>query len=347
MRSRSFAIAAVLAVALLAGAGGVYAYDRGHEGRIAEGVRVNGVAVGGMSAAQAREKLRAELLEPLNRPVHARYEGRKFTLTPRQASVGVDIDGSVESALERSRTGTMLSRTWREVRGEELQADLDAKISYSRPAVRKLVRRVQQRLERPAVDAKVDLESGSVDPQPSRNGLAVRAKRLRRDLERELLDAGARRVARVRTEVVKPEVTTAELADKYPAILVVNRGAFQLTLYKHLKRVKTYGIAVGQAGLETPAGLYNIQNKAVDPAWTMPNSDWVAPGDRGKVVPGGTPENPLKARWLGVYDGVGVHGTDADSSIGTAASHGCIRMRIPEVIELYDQVPVGAPIYIA
>jgi lipoprotein-anchoring transpeptidase ErfK/SrfK len=127
----------------------------------------------------------------------------------------------------------------------------------------------------------------------------------------------------------------------------VNRGAFKLTLYKHLKPVKTYGIAVGQVGLETPAGLYNIQNKAVDPAWTMPDSDWVAPGDRGKIVPGGTPENPLKARWMGIYDGAGIHGTDAAGSIGTAASHGCIRMRIPEVIELYEQVPVGAPVYIS
>ena len=58
------------------------------------------------------------------------------------------------------------------------------------------------------------------------------------------------------------------------------------------------------------------------------------------------PENPLKARWMGIYNGAGIHGTDADASIGTAASHGCIRMRIPEVIELYDQVPVGAPVYI-
>ena len=130
-------------------------------------------------------------------------------------------------------------------------------------------------------------------------------------------------------------------------MLIVNRGAFKLTLYKNLKPAKTYGIAVGQVGLETPAGLYHIQNKAVNPAWTMPNSDWVAPKDRGKVVPGGTPENPLKARWLGIYDGAGIHGTDAESSIGTAASHGCVRMRIPDVIELYDQVPVGAPIYIA
>ena len=152
---------------------------------------------------------------------------------------------------------------------------------------------------------------------------------------------------RVRTKVVKPKVTTDELAEKYPAVVIVNRGAFKLTLYKNLKPAKTYGIAVGQVGLETPAGLYHVQNKAVNPAWTMPNSDWVAPGDRGKVVPGGTPENPLKARWLGIYAGAGIHGTDAEGSIGTAASHGCIRMRIPDVVALYDEVPVNAPVYIA
>ena len=50
--------------------------------------------------------------------------------------------------------------------------------------------------------------------------------------------------------------------------MIVNRGAFKLSLYKNLKLAKTYGIAVGQVGLETPAGLYHVQNKAVNPAWT-------------------------------------------------------------------------------
>jgi lipoprotein-anchoring transpeptidase ErfK/SrfK len=63
-------------------------------------------------------------------------------------------------------------------------------------------------------------------------------------------------------------------------------------------------------------------------------------------VPGGSPENPLKARWLGIFDGAGIHGTDEVASLGHAASHGCVRMAIPDVIELYPQVPVQAPIYI-
>jgi lipoprotein-anchoring transpeptidase ErfK/SrfK len=348
MPRRSLALIAILVVALLAGAGGVYAYDQGKEGQIAEGIKVNGVDVGGMSESKARETLRAALLDPLNRPVTARYEGKRYKLTPAQAQIGVDIDGSVQRALARSREGDILSRTWREVRGRPILTDLDAKVSYSKAAIRKLVTRVQRDLAIEPVNASVDLEHGSVAPKASKNGREVRAARLRRDLERKLLDSGSgRRLVRVRTTVVKPEVSTADLAGKYPAVLVVNRGAFKLTLYKNLKVAKTYGVAIGQVGLETPAGLYHIQNKAVNPAWTMPNSDWVAPKDRGKVVPGGTSENPLKARWLGIFDGAGIHGTDAESSIGTAASHGCVRMRIPDVIELYDQVPVGAPIYIA
>jgi lipoprotein-anchoring transpeptidase ErfK/SrfK len=346
MPRRFLAVLTLMIAVLLVGAGSLYAYDRSHEERIAKGVSVNGVDVGGLMPDRARAKLRAALLEPLDRPVVARYEGRRFTLTPEQARIGVDIEGSVDRAVVASREGNVLSRTWRKLSGEELGTQLDAEITYSRAAVRQLVDRVERKLTVEPRDAKVDLESGSVEPQPSRDGRAVRAARLRRDLQRELLDAGDTRSARIRTEVVEPKVTTEQLAEKYPAVIIVDRAAFELTLYKNLKPVKTYGIAVGQVGLETPAGLYNIQNKAIDPAWSVPNSDWA--GDlAGTVVPGGTPQNPLKARWMGIYDGAGIHGTDADSSIGTAASHGCIRMRIPEVVELYDQVPVGAPVYIA
>ena len=64
------------------------------------------------------------------------------------------------------------------------------------------------------------------------------------------------------------------------------------------------------------------------------------------MVPGGVPENPLKERWMGIFAGAGIHGTDDVGSLGTAASHGCMRMSVPDVIELYDQVPVGTPIYI-
>jgi lipoprotein-anchoring transpeptidase ErfK/SrfK len=347
VRTRSFLIVATFVVLLVAAAGGVYAYDSAREHEITRGITVGGVDVGGLRAEAARARLRSAVLEPLNRPVVARYKGRRFTLTPAQARVGVDIDGSVAQAIQRSRQGNILERTVRNLRGQRIDEDIDLDIAYNRRAITRLVRRISNKIDRPARDAKVDLESGNVNPTPSASGLAVRAATLRNQLRRSLLSVEGEREVKVRTKVVEPKVTSKELAERYPAVVVVSRGSFKLSLYKNLKFAKSYGIAVGQVGLETPAGLYHVQNKAINPAWTMPNSDWVAPKDRGKVVPGGTPENPLKARWLGIFDGAGIHGTDAVGSIGTAASHGCIRMRIPDVVELYEQVPVNAPVYIA
>ena len=145
-------------------------------------------------------------------------------------------------------------------------------------------------------------------------------------------------------EKVKPEVTTSEVADKYPTYLVVDRSNFTLTLYDHLKLEKQYTVAIGAVGFDTPTGLYHIQNKQVDPVWNVPDSAWA--GDlAGQTIPPG-PDNPLKARWMGIFDGAGIHGTSDTASLGSAASHGCVRMSVPDVIDLYDRVDVGTPIYI-
>ena len=347
MGSRVLIVLGVAVAALLVGGGAVFGYDRAQQDKIADGVRVNGVAVGGMTPSQATRALRAALLAPLNRAVRVRHRGRTFTLTPREAAVAVDIEGSVARAMERTRDGNLFGRAWRELRGAPLRADVPARVSWSRPAIRRLVARVRRAIDRPAVSASVDLASGHVDPKPSRTGVKVRAAWLARTVETRLLDPTQRRpLVRVRTSTVKPRVTMAQLEAKYPAVIVVNRGAFRLTLYKHLKPAETFGIAVGRVGLETPAGLYSIQNKAVDPAWQVPNSAW-AGALAGKLIPPGAPDNPIKARWMGIAAGAGIHGTADDGSIGSAASHGCIRMHIPDVKHLYDEVQVGAPVYIS
>jgi lipoprotein-anchoring transpeptidase ErfK/SrfK len=143
---------------------------------------------------------------------------------------------------------------------------------------------------------------------------------------------------------VKPAVTTAGLAKKYPTFITVDREAFRLTFWKNLKPFRRYTIAVGRAGLETPAGLYKIDDKQVNPSWHVPMSPW-AGSLAGQVIPPG-PDDPIKARWMGFWNGAGIHGTDELSSLGTAASHGCIRMAIPDVEQLYDLVPLGTPIYV-
>lgn len=346
MRSRPLLITSgLLLVLLLAGAAGVYGYDKSRSDLIAEGVTVSGVAVGGLERAAAREKLEAALLEPLKEPVSVRYKSRTFRLTPNQARVGIDLDGSVDRALARSRRGNVVYRTVRDLRGQEVQADVDVDINYSRAAIRKLVKRVSTEIDQPAKDASVSFEGGRIARTPSRTGREVRAAWLRREVNERLLSLEGSRSVRVKTKTVKPDVTTGKVADKYPAVLIVDRKNFKLNLYRNLELDRSYGIALGKAGNDTPSGLYSIQNKQVDPIWNVPDSDW-AGALRGTTVPGGVPENPLKARWLGIYNGVGIHGTSDEGSIGSNASHGCIRMRVAEVKELYDDVPVGAPIYI-
>jgi lipoprotein-anchoring transpeptidase ErfK/SrfK len=346
MRTRLLVLAAFVAFLGIGGVAGAYFYDDSKKDLIAEGVKVNGVPIGGMTRVEAEKKLSATLLAPLDRPVKVAYKDRTFTLSQKAAAIGIDIRGSVDKALRSSQEGNMFSRSWRNIRNESLNQELAAEVSYNKPAIDKLVKRVRKSLERKPVEAKVDLSKGFIDEHGSKTGLRVKYNTLAKEVEQTLLDPGNTDEVKIRTTVVQPKVSTEQLAKKYPAVLIVDRGSFQLTLYKNLKKAKTYGIAVGQVGLDTPAGLYTIQNKAVNPAWHVPNSAWA--GDlAGKVIAGDDPSNPIKARWMGIYDGVGVHGTSDDASIGSAASHGCIRMHVPDVEELYDQVPVGAPIYIA
>ncbi|MDA3005461.1 MAG: L,D-transpeptidase family protein [Actinomycetota bacterium] len=116
-----------------------------------------------------------------------------------------------------------------------------------------------------------------------------------------------------------------------------------LTLYRDGKKVKTYRVAIGQPEYPTPTGTYKIITKEKNPTWNPPDSPWAE--GLGKIPPG--PGNPLGTRWIGTSaPAIGIHGTYADSSIGTAASHGCLRMHIPEVEELYEDVAVGMPVEI-
>lgn len=125
--------------------------------------------------------------------------------------------------------------------------------------------------------------------------------------------------------------------------IVIDRAAHTLTLYRLDTVVKTYGVAVGSAQYPTPAGEFRIVTKQKNPTWTPPDSDW-AKGE--KPIPPG-PDNPLGTRWMGLdAPAVGIHGTNSPASIGYSVSHGCIRMAIPDVEELFERVEEGTPVKI-
>jgi lipoprotein-anchoring transpeptidase ErfK/SrfK len=343
MRQKSFILVAALLLVLVAGAVAAYAYDTSRDDTIADGVTVAGIDVGGMKTGEARALIARELRRPLERPIAVVFARKHFRLSAQDAGVHADVVGMVDEALAKSRDGNLLSRVARDLTGGQEDAQVPARVTYDAAAIDDLVKRVSRSIDRPARDAEVDFPS--LEKVKERKGVAVKAAVLRQRLAQALTVPGVRRRVEAPVRITKPKVTQAQLADKYPVLLIADRTNFKLRLYKQLQLVKEYTVAVGAVGFDTPAGLYHIQNKQVDPTWNVPNSDWA--GDlAGRSIPPG-PDNPLKARWLGIFDGAGIHGTDEIYSLGSAASHGCLRMAIPDVIELYDQVPVGAPIYIA
>ena len=345
---RPFLIGIAVAVLVLGGlAVAVAVFSAQSKDKIADGVTIGPVDVGGMTASEARAAVRDALIAPLDKPIVVKYEGETWKLSAKQADIKADVDAWVDDAVERSRDGNILQHAWREATGGKLNAKIPADVTYDDTAVKDFIAQIKDAVDTEPVDATLEYTDTSLTGTQSKDGTVLRANKLERKITRNITTPGGKRTFQAKVTDVKPKVSTDDLAESYPAVLTVDRANFKLRLFKGLKLAKTYDVRVGQQGLETPAGLYHIQNKAVDPAWNVPYSPWT--GDlAGTVVPGGSPENPLKARWMGIFDGAGIHGIDpsAYGTIGTAASHGCVGMRIPDVIDLYDQVPVGAPIYI-
>ncbi|MCB0870583.1 MAG: L,D-transpeptidase/peptidoglycan binding protein [Solirubrobacterales bacterium] len=343
-RKTQVAIVAVV-VLLLGGAVAAYAYDGAQKDTIADGVTVAGVDLSGMNREEATQALANQVLAPQRKPVAVKFKKETFRLPAKELKIRANVRAAIDQAFEESREGSLPSRVLREVTGGEVNAAIPVHVAYSKKAVNQFVKEVADGIVKEPVDASVSAGPASLSVVKAENGYKLRDNLLSEELN-SLLDKGrGSRTLVAKVNVTKPAVTTEEVASKYPTYLTVDQSTFQLKLWKNLELVKTYTVALGAEGYGTPSGLYNIQSKQVDPVWTVPNSDWA--GDMaGQTVPGGSPENPLKARWLGVNGSVGIHGTSEDYSLGSAASHGCIRMGVDDVIDLYDRVDVGTPIYI-
>jgi lipoprotein-anchoring transpeptidase ErfK/SrfK len=346
-RRRVWPIAAgAVAVLVLILAVGTYLYDHSRRDVIAAGVRIDGVLVGGLHQAAAQSKLEHELVTRLNGPVVIHSGSRSWQLTGSTAGMHVDVRNMVQQAVDASREGSILTRTWRSLTGGTVNRNIALVAGYSHGAVRNLTTKIRSEVNRPPRDATVEPSSRGLKAVSSQTGLTVEDRKLSERIAAALLAPQGQRSVGVSTHKLAPAVTTKQLAAKYPAYIVVDRSEFRLRFYDHLKLSKTYEIAVGMEGLETPPGLYKIQWEQVNPPWYVPKKAW-AGALAGTVVPPG-PGDPLKARFMSFDGGAGIHGIDPSeySSIGHDASHGCVRMRIPDVIALYAKSPVGTPVYI-
>jgi lipoprotein-anchoring transpeptidase ErfK/SrfK len=342
---RKTQIGIIIAVLLLVGgAVGAYAYDNSRKDQIANGVTVGGVDIGGLNQTEATALLHQQLVKPLTKPLEVSFGGETYTLPGAKLKVHANIQGMVDRALAASRDGGLPGRLVRYVTGDSINKRIKPEITYSQPAINRFVREVASKIDQEPRNASVSASGDSLNVVAGEPGRRVRDNALTSQLEAAVTDATGSRTVKAVVHSTKPVISTDEVAADNPTYLTLDRASYTLRFWRNLKLTRSYTVAVGQQGLETPAGLYHIQDKQVDPSWHVPNSSWA--GDlAGQVIPPG-PADPLKARWMGIFDGAGIHGTDETYSLGSAASHGCVRMSIPDVIDLYDRVDVGTPIYI-
>lgn len=216
--------------------------------------------------------------------------------------------------------------------------------TYSKYALQKYAQAIAQKVNEAPLEAEpIYIGNGKIKVRPGRAGSVVPINKTVAALASvSSKGGGLAQISKVRAE---PEAqNTAQARKAYPELLIVDRAERKLYFYKNLYLRKTFTVAVGMPGFETPTGKFAIDSKSIDPAWLPP--DW-AGAQAGQLVPGGTAENPLVSRWMGIGDGVGFHGTRDLYSLGSAASHGCIRMNPDDIIPLYEKIPLGTPVIIS
>ena len=298
---------------------GVAAPAAGRMTPLPVGVTIAGLPVGGFNSEEARHLVRAGL----SRPVEFELGSRRWTASTAKLGLAAAVDDAIARAFEADPGEAVEVTT--AVGSEQLE---------------RYVRSLDRKFSREPKDAEVAGLDAQLRPIVTRE---VTGRKLDRG-------ATAAAIAReLRTAVREPvrPVLTARPARvtlrEFGPVVVIRRESKALYVYEGGNVVRVMRVATGQAQYPTPLGTFSIVDMQRHPWWYPPDSDWA----RGlKPVPPG-PGNPLGTRWMGLSAwGVGIHGTPDPASIGYSASHGCIRLAIPDAEWLFSHVRIGTPVVI-
>jgi lipoprotein-anchoring transpeptidase ErfK/SrfK len=288
---------------------------------VAGGVTIAGVDVGGMTGDEATAAVQAFFAQPIS----VSLGPQTLSLQPSRLGGRAHVAEAVTAALAAPAGAT-----------------LDLRVTVRRGELRGWVNRRARAFERKPVAARVRLDGlrpSIVAPKPGRRLVREGARtRLRAALLAHRLSA------RLPVRKVKAAVTARNVG---PAV-VIRRDSRRLFFYKgfspgKMRLARSFPVAVGQPAWPTPLGSFVIRSMRKNPWWYPPDESWA---EGAEPIPPG-PGNPLGTRWMGLsIGGVGIHGTYNSGSIGTAASHGCIRMHISSAEWLYERVGIGNAVFI-
>ena len=251
----------------------------------------------------------------------------EFKLSKKQVDVSTDIDGMVDEALRVAQEDGILARTWRRITGGEVDESIEPSIAYDEDEVEHVHRR--RRRERQPGARQRERRARAAASLAAVRAPAGRQRRRGQTSPRRSTSAlsdGRPRVA-ADVEKVKPEVTTDELAEQYPTYIVVDRSNFTLRLYKNLSsRRATRSRSAPPATTRRPGCTRSRTSRSTrSGTFPTPTGPATSPAPSSRRIARQPAQGPLdghlQRRRHPRHDDIG--------SLGSAASHGCVRMAVP------------------
>lgn len=332
-----FAISAVAVWAVVS--------DYALRGIVAKGAALVGHDLGGMTDTQVRATIDEYVSTPVMRPLTVAGDSKSWTLDPK-GIVSVDTDAMTAEAYAPTRKATLVERLISRLADKPLPVDVKPVYSVDATAVAGWVKQTAALVDRPPVDAKRDLVDYGLHITPGVSGATVEQAKAIEQISQALTSDAARasasKVASLPITVVAPSVD----ASSFGTAIVVSLSQTRVRLFNGDQLITEYLCAPGQPAWPTPKGDFKIVNKQANAPWINPNSAWSA--SMPPIIPGGA-GNPMGDRKIAInVPGVFLHGIPRSeySSIGTHASHGCMRMMPSSIHDLYGRVKIGDPVFI-
>jgi lipoprotein-anchoring transpeptidase ErfK/SrfK len=291
--------------------------------RMVEGTTIARIDVGGMTREEALVTVRTAFAQPIVLTVG----GKIFRVTNRDLNARYPLREAVDEALQRTGAG-----------------NTPVLAVYGGARFDRQVERILSQSGSKGGEPRWRLTRTTPVVVQGRPGRAAPRRTVELQLRRAIEDPSLRTGQDpIRLQRVQTRATVETLG----YVVTVSKSDLKLRLWAPKRNqataIRTFNIAVGAPAYPTPSGRFTIVNKQVNPWWYPPKSDWA----RGmKPTPPG-PNNPLGTRWMGLdRDAIGIHGTPNAGSLGSYASHGCVRMAINSAEWLFDRVPTGTPVVI-
>ena len=328
-----------LVVVLAGTAYGAYRYDGATAERLLPGITVGGVDVGEMSRAEAIQAVQRAASGTLDRRLTVRADGRTWHVTPAELGTEAAVEAAIDRALAVSDRHSWPFRVFYRIANRDVGASFDVGYRHDDDRIQRFVDSIARRVAVDPQDAAVSFEGGELVLRRPRHGQELLVNRSRDALARAML--GTRETVRFGLRPLEPKVTSSDLG----YTIVVRLSELKLYLYDGARVVKTYPVAAGTSEYPTPQGTFTIWDKRENPVWINPAPEGWGAGMPATIA--GGPANPLGTRALYLdAPGIRIHGTSDIGSIGTFASHGCVRMRMEDVEDLYEIVPIGTQVII-